>query len=238
MPFSSTRLVVVRGFLAGLVALACAACSGGATTTSYAATTTPPASSVSGSAIGTPVSSATASPSTSDPIDTSPPSGSLGYAAVCGGTGSPSAAPYTGPGPHPVDFEGDANFVGAGGTADVSDNDGTLLATSTDTSDIEPSGWAPASAARVQLVACVTTDFTAAKVGSCKYDTGLVALDAARYTLSLYVARTGRKLAGPVTMEGSDHACPATAITVTSNPAVYASLGLNQIEAIIGKYVQ
>lgn len=237
MPFSSTRLVVVQGFLTGLAALACAACSGGATTTTYT-TTAPPASSVSGSATGTPASSASASPSTSDPIDASPPSGSLGYAAVCGGTGSPGAARYTGPGPHPVDFEGDANFVGAGGTADVSDNDGTLLATSTDTSDIEPPGWAPASAARVQLVACVTTDYTATMVESCKYDTGPVALDAARYTLSLYVARTGRRLAGPVTVEGSDRACPATAVTVTSNPAVYTSLGLNQIEAIIGKYVQ
>jgi hypothetical protein len=237
MSLSTTRLLAVQGFLAGFGALACAACSAAPTTATYA-TTARPARSVSGSVTGTPASSASASPSASDPIDASPPSGSLGYAAVCRGRGSRRAAPDTGPGPHPVDFEGDAGFVGVGGTADVIDNDGILQSTSTDTSDIEPPGWAPARAALVQLVACVRADYTATKVGSCKYYTQRAPLDVARYTISLYVAQTGQRLAGPVTVAGSGKACPGTAIVDAGNPAVYTSLGTHQIEAIVGKYVQ
>jgi hypothetical protein len=153
---------------------------------------------------------------------------------VCGGTGSPSAAPYTGSGPHPIDFEGDVGIYF--GDIDVTDSDGTL-ATSTGT-EIEPAGWTPFNAAQVQLVACITTDFTATKVGSCVYSSGSLPLDAAKYTLTLYVARTGQKLAGPVTVQGSDQTCPATVLTYEKHPAVYTSLGLNQIEAILGKYVQ
>jgi hypothetical protein len=45
-------------------------------------------------------------------------------------------------------------------------------------------------------------------------------------------------LAGPVTLQGRDQACPRSAIGTGSSLTVYTSLGLNQIEAIIGKYVQ
>lgn len=118
------------------------------------------------------------------------------------------------------------------------DNDGALLDTSTDSSDIEPKGWTPARADQVQLVACVKADYTATKVGSCKYYTQRAALDVALYTLNLYVAQTGQRLAGPVTVAGSDRACPGTAIIDAGNPAVYTSLGIREIEAIVGKFVQ
>ena len=58
-----------------------------------------------------------------------------------------------------------------------------------------------------------------------------------QYTLTLYVARTGRKLAGPVTLQGNDKTCPALATSYGSSLTVYDSFGLNQVEAIIGTYV-
>lgn len=166
----------------------------------------------------------------------------MGYSDACGGTGAPGAARYTGPGPHAVDFEGTSDFYQA--NTDVVDNGGTLLAKTS--RHVEPAGWAPASAARVQLVACVVPHFTIARVGSCRYRSiasskvSHDALDRARYTLTLYVARTGKKLTGPVTVTGSDRTCPASVLAFSGdqNPAVYTSLSRKQIKAVIGKYVQ
>lgn len=168
---------------------------------------------------------------------------------TCGGIASAGAAPYAGPAPHPVDFEGDNNFSATprdyhdlqdagldGGDMDVFELNGVLNSSSADAS-IEPASWVPASAARVQLVACVTMDTSTTTVGSCPYTGKRATLEAAQYTLTLYVARTGRKLAGPVTLQGNDKTCPALATSYGSSLTVYASLGLNQVEAIIGTYV-
>ena len=234
--------------LALMVISLCAACSGGAPAVppqaSVPPSTSPPA------AASTPVSAPsptlTSSPVSTDPQQLEQQFSGLGYAVTCGGIASAGAAPYAGPAPHPVDFEGDNNFSATprdyqdadldGGDMDVFELNGVLNSSSANAS-IESASWIPASAARVQLVACVTMDTSTTTVGSCQYTGKRATLDAAQYTLTLYVARTGRKLAGPVTLQGSDKTCPGLAISYGSSLTVYASLGLNQVEAIIGKYV-
>jgi hypothetical protein len=204
--------------------------------------------------VSTPVSAPsptlTSSPVSTDEQQLAQQFSGLGYAVTCGGTASARAAPYAGPAPHPVDFEGDNNFSATprryqfdqqgggldGGDMDVFELNGVLNSSSADAS-IEPASWVPASAARVQLVACVTMDTSTTTVGACQYTGKRATLDAARYTLTLYVARTGRKLAGPVTLQGNDKTCPGLATSYGSSLTVYASLGLNQVQAVIGQYV-
>ena len=125
----------------------------------------------------------------------------LGYAAVCGGKAASRAAAYVpGSGPHPIDFEG-----GSGGFAGVDDNAGVLT-------DENPQ-WVPASAAEVQLVACVTGVKTDTQVDTCSYTTADVPMKAEHYTISVYAARTGTKVAGPIEIDGDDSSCPESIIT-------------------------
>jgi hypothetical protein len=247
--FRNRRIVMLQGFLAAMAISVSAACSGGTSSVPSSTSATPSASVPPGTSPPAAVSAPSSSPA-SDPQQLEQQFSGLGYAVACGGMASAGAAPYAGPGPHPVDFEGDSNFS-ANGNADASIADAGLYGGDMDVFDlngilqsssanarIEPANWVPASAARVQLVACVTMGTTTTGAGSCRYTNKHATMDAARYTLTLYVARTGRKLAGPVSLQGSDHACPGLAISYGSSLEVYASLGLNQIDAIIGKYVR
>jgi hypothetical protein len=96
-----------------------------------------------------------------------PPTEGLGYAGLCGGHAASQAAPYVGDGPHPIDFEGGS----AAGFADVNDNAGVL--------QDEPSSWEPATAADVQLVACVSGTQTPNALATCEYIETNVPMDAA-----------------------------------------------------------
>ena len=137
----------------------------------------------------------------------------LGYSAVCSGRGASGAAPYVpGQGPHPIDFEG-----GSGGFAGVSDNAGVL--------PDEPTQWIPASAADVQLVACVTGDRTNTVITTCPYSGGSdVSMDDEKYTISVYAARTGARVTAPQEIDGDDTTCPDTITTVNGQgPASFHS---------------
>jgi hypothetical protein len=164
-------------------------------------------------------------------------SGGLGFGKVCNGVGAANAAPYRGAGPHLIDFEGDATLqsVGNQGFGIV----GGLIADggSGGGSNFEPYGWDVWKASRVQLVGCITEDLTSKPVGTCHYDEGGAPLDEADYTITLYVARTGQQLLGPDTVRGTVHSCPDMAVLDADQPAVYTSLSIPRLAALISKYV-
>ena len=150
----------------------------------------------------------------------------LGYAGVCGGQGSASAAAYTGSGPHPIDFEG-----GSGGFGGVPDNAGVLAG--------ETAGWIPANAAAVQLVACVTGAPTNDELEDCDYDTSDVPMLAEAYTITVYAARTGAQVEAPQAIDGDNDNCPATIDTVNGQgpSQFYSTLTEDDVEATIGNVV-
>jgi hypothetical protein len=151
-----------------------------------------------------------------------PPVNGLGYAGVCSGEKAAQAAAYTGSGPHPIDFEG-----GSGGFAGVTDNAGVLEGESPD--------WAPASAAAVQLVACVTGTQTLTQLDTCQYTGQDVPVDDEQYTISVYAAQTGARVAGPQTIDGDNWTCPDTITVVNgSGPsAFYSSLTLSDVDSAV-----
>jgi len=150
----------------------------------------------------------------------------LGYAGACDGQGSAKAAAYTGPGPHPIDFEG-----GSAGFGGVSDNAGVLAG--------ETAGWIPANAAAVQLVACVTGAPTNDQLDDCEYDTADVPMLAEAYTITVYAARTGARVLAPQTIDGDNDDCPATITTVNGQgpSQFYSTLTEDDVEATIGNLV-
>ena len=150
----------------------------------------------------------------------------LGYAGVCGGHGAARAAAYAGSGPHPIDFEG-----GSGGFGGVTDNAGVLPGESAD--------WIPASAAAVQLVACVTGTPTSEQLDDCAYTTTDVPMDAEQYTITVYAARTGARAVATQTIDGDDSTCPDTVTTTNGQGPneFYSTLTLDDVESVIGNAV-
>lgn len=237
MPFSmrdttrkGLRAAAVSGLLATLGA-ASAACSGQANVTpaeqAQATTARPTPSAVRTSA---------AAPATGGtPTVTTRFSGGMGYGSVCAGVPSATAAPYRGTGPHPADFEGDPNLANGGGNTATGVADG-VLADSDGAQD--PDDWRVIKASQVQLVACVTFAPTSTTVGTCSFDVGGDAdQNVGDYTVTLYVARTARKLAGPFAVAGTDRACPTAALLNDEYPAVYTALGIPKVVQLLGKYV-
>jgi hypothetical protein len=213
MPSLSARLPAGCAALTAL-ALAAAACSAGST----------PARA--------PASSAHAQPATR-PAPYAQAAG-LGYAATCEhGTGSARAAPYAGPGPHPVDFEETQTLQDLGNVF-VSIGYGAL----DNGSDLEPFAWESRDASHVQLVACVDVTPTTHDVGTCSYGSqGGVALAEADYTITLFAARTGQRLLGPAKIPGTGHACPYSVYTDQQHPFAYTALRYADIKPLIGPYV-
>jgi hypothetical protein len=155
-----------------------------------------------------------------------PPTNGLGYAGVCSGQKAAQAAPYTGSGPHPIDFEG-----GSAGFAGVTDNAGVL--------DGESPDWVPASAAAVQLVACVTGTQTSTLLDTCQYTTTNVPMNDEKYTISVYAARTGAQVGDPQTIDGDDDTCPDSVLTHNgAGPAAfYSTLTESDVEGAVGNAV-
>jgi hypothetical protein len=136
---------------------------------------------------------------------------SNGLAVVCQGDGASGTAAYTpGPGPHPVQIEGD----------------------SLETEDVLASDLIPASRADVQLVACISSFETSDLATTCQYigasaGTPLYYTD---YTLTLRTASTGAVVAGPVTVQGSNDTCPDDVFGTGDQPdAQYSLLDDNQL---------
>jgi hypothetical protein len=136
---------------------------------------------------------------------------SNGLAVVCQGDGASGTAAYTpGPGPHPVQIEGD----------------------SLETEDVLASDLIPASRADVQLVACISSFETSDLATTCQYigasaGTPLYYTD---YTLTLRAASTGAVVAGPMTVQGSNDTCPDDVFGTGDQPdAQYSLLDDNQL---------
>jgi hypothetical protein len=216
------RLAGAAGVIAVAPGLALAACSGpapAASAPSAAATRVTQA----------PVASAPATPAVQY-------SGGLGFGAACAGHGSPKAAPYRGAGPHSVDFEGDPSVATGSGNTDTGVADGVLVSGQGNAED--PDDWRTTDPGQVQLVACVSFEPTSKSVGSCAFDIGGGAeLDEADFSITLYVARTGQRLAGPVMLAGTDHTCPSSAFVDGMNPVVYTALSVPEVVRQFGKYV-
>jgi hypothetical protein len=156
-----------------------------------------------------------------------PPVNGLGYAGVCSGQKAAQASADVGAGPHPIDFEG-----GSGGFGGVSDNAGVLAGESPD--------WIPANAAAVQLVACVTGTQTDTQITTCQYTNGPdVPMDDEQYTISVYAALTGARVAGPQTISGDDSTCPATVTTTNGDgpSAFYSSLTFSDVDSAVASAV-
>jgi hypothetical protein len=140
-------------------------------------------------------------------------SGGLGV--VCQGDGASGTAAYTpGPGPHPVQIEGD----------------------SLETEDVLPSDLTPASRADVQLVACISFFETSDLASTCQYvgasaGTPLYYTD---YTLTLRAASTGAVVVGPTTVQGSNATCPDEIFATGNQPdAQYSQLDDSQLLSFV-----
>lgn len=150
----------------------------------------------------------------------------LGYAGVCGGGTAPQAAAYAGGGPHPIDFEG-----GSGGFGGVPDNAGVLPGESPD--------WIPASAADVQLVACVTGTQTPNEIANCEYTTTNVPMDDEQYTITVYAAQTRAQVVAPQTIDGDDSTCPDSVTTTNGQgpSAFYSTLTADAVDSVVDSAV-
>ncbi|RSN70368.1 hypothetical protein [Actinomadura sp. WAC 06369] len=143
-------------------------------------------------------------------VDWLPADAGRDWFAVCEGTAFTRAAPYAGPGPHPVKIFG-APSPGSGGEQDP---------------DKPPASWDPRRADQVQLVACaeLVEGGTEGRVecpryaerypldpsGSPPEPAGYVSLMEKRYEVRLYEARTGEEVASWEVL-GEDRSCPVSA---------------------------
>src|SRR6185437_3918982 len=140
--------------------------------------------------------------------------------AVCHGQAAAGTAPYNGgPGQHPVDVEGDDGLTSA---------------------EVLPPDLVPARRADVQLVACVTSVQTPSVAATCQYTAATGTMYWENYTITVYAASTGRRLAGPVTVQGGNITCPDATLagkgqsTVTQHSLLDDSQLLNAISRYAG----
>ena len=159
-----------------------------------------------------------------------------GLQGVCDGTPDSLAAPYTGPGPHPVDFEGDAGATSVNLAENV--QDGTF--TNNAGPQALPGSWVPAGVSDTQMVACISTGSPGDTATTCQYVvSGMATLYYQSYTIRLWEARTGTQLGVPVTLQGNDTTCPRNITYQPGQPPpdLYSSLTAAQVQQAIGKYV-
>ncbi|MEV5828800.1 hypothetical protein AB0L25_24885 [Spirillospora sp. NPDC052242] len=143
-------------------------------------------------------------------VDWLPADAGRDWFAVCEGTAFTRAAPYEGPGPHPVKIFG-APSPGSGGEQDP---------------DKPPASWDPERADQVRLVACAeqvegetegrvecpryVNRFPLDPNGSGPELDGYVSLLEKRYEVRLLEARTGEEVASWEVL-GEDRSCPSSA---------------------------
>lgn len=239
---------------AGMLALGACSATQGSTT---------PASATTAHSSTPPSAPATSGPTTQSGNLPSDLLGFTNYGDECPGAITPQiydgAAPYQGPGPHPIVFvdPGDStdlnNFFTDASNPNNKVPDGTFSG--------EPHNWIPPDIASVQLVACVVDNFgeitnysptpvLAHDCGTYKPQGGGspfdVGIDYGSYTITLINARTGKQVAPPVTIMGQQiPRCPSKvsypsgiAIAVGApTPLFYTILSTSQAESLFGRYV-
>jgi hypothetical protein len=143
---------------------------------------------------------------------------SLKLQVACRGDGVAGTAPYHGgPGPHPVDVEGDDGLGSA---------------------EVLPPDLVPARRSDVQLVACITSSPTSTVAATCQFFGATGTMYWEDYTITLHAASTGQVVTGPATVQGSNTVCPdATVVSGNqSSVTLYSLLQDSQLLGVISRY--
>jgi hypothetical protein len=236
-PAGALRSVAARAVVLLALGAVVSACAGGAGPAVSSAPVTSPASSV----VSAPAASTALPPS----LD-----------SVCQGQSYADATPYApGNAPAPVYFSSDYNFdsesdsgdgTGIGGDF-IYAQDGRLILSEGNSKP--PKSWGFSAQSKVQLVACV--DGLAAfgkRAVTCSYGkTGLfgytsgpstnIAVNQQPYTISLYVATTGKLLARKIITGGDKNVCPTSIDTSADVNGPWSTiLSISDINTVIGAY--
>ena len=238
-----------------LLAGGAAGCSSGATSAASAAS--PAATAPAPAASSAPASSAKATASAVPTLS--------GFDALCvddaapGGPAVPAAPDPAAPAydkgdaPAPVYFDSSLGFDGLteddGGVLGgdyVYAKDGVLVASDDYT---VPAAWTISAPSQAQLVACVTGNGTTSKspqAAPCQYGLSGVVNQASvpvhkeTYTITLYVARTGKILTSRTVTGSNADVCPSSVTTVNGKVQslldLVTILTIKDIASVIGKY--
>jgi hypothetical protein len=183
-----------------------------------------------------PTDSAIETPSAADDTP-SPDQSSSGQAAyndwliasdVCLGAPIPDAAPFTGPGPHPILFT-------VTGSHTYTNEDESPV-------DLNPASWSPTDGSPVQLVACADV-VPGPAARTCQYrgagQPATLTIDWGDYTITLYDAKTATKIA--VThLRGTSTNCPFSVNVDPGSstvPVQVSQFTVAQIQQAFGHYI-